>query len=108
DVLMLDGLHVFDVIVQAQQVAEAEHGKHFYGRLLLAYELRFHSFQPQMTGNINNLADQRARQTPAAILRENQDANPANVAFPASQLLVERDVPHDLAVHQSEQREISP
>src|SRR5439155_9010420 len=45
NILMLDGLHVFDVILQAQEIAETEHGKHFYGRFLLANELGFHSFE---------------------------------------------------------------
>ena len=54
-IIMLNGLHVLNVIFQTQQVTEAEHSKHLNGGLLLANEFGLDSFESQMAGDSSDL-----------------------------------------------------
>ncbi len=107
DIIVGDGLHVFDVVVQAEDVAKAQQGEHFDGGLLLADEFGFEFFEAGLASEINHFGDHGAGQSAAAVIRKDEDADAANMAFPAAQLLVEGGVGDDFAVGEREQGKVA-
>ena len=95
---MGDGLHVLHVIRKAGEGGEAEHAEHFDRRRLFADEFSFDFFESEVTREIEDFADQRARQSTTAILGMDQDADAANMPLPAAELLVQGGVAHNLAI----------
>ena len=82
DVVVLDGLHVLDVIFKTEKLAEAEVTEHFYGGFLLADEFRLDSFESALAGDFYNFSNQGASETASAETRMDMDADAADVAFP--------------------------
>ena len=104
---MRDGLHILDVIVQPHQLAEAEHRKHFHGRLLLADEFRLDPFQTRAPGDLQRLADESARQPASARCGMHRHAYAPDLPFPAAQLLVQRRHARDFSAEHAEQRQVA-
>src|SRR5437588_6754527 len=104
---MGDGLHIFYIILEPDQIAETEHGEHLDSRFLLADELRLDFLEAQMAGDADDFAYQGASQATSTILRMHQHTNAANVAFPAAKLLMEGDIANDLVVHESKEGQIA-
>src|SRR5215471_18164557 len=97
---MADGLHVLDVVFQSQKLTETEHGKHFDGGFLFAYELRFNLLQTGATGNVDDFADQCPGQAASAKFGMNQHTHTADMPFPTSELLMQCGIANDLAANQ--------
>ncbi len=104
---MRHGLHVLHVVFEPEQVAEAEHGEHLDRRLLPADEFRFEPLQAEAPRDLRDLLDQPAGQAAAAVLRQDQHADPADVTLPTAQLLVQRGDADDLSVRAGKERKVS-
>jgi hypothetical protein len=89
DVIVAFGLHVLDVIGEAQERLEAEQGEHLHGGLLFADELGFELLETDAVGDIDDLGDQGFGQAAAAVSGVNEDADAADMSFPAPELLME-------------------
>ena len=105
---MRNRLHVLDVVRQAEELAEAEQAENFQRPLLFGDKFRFQFFEPEVARDLHHFADQNARQALPAKILVDQDADPSEVPFPAAQLLMQRRFGQDLALLQSEQRQIPP
>lgn len=104
---MRDGLHVFYVVFEAEEVAEAEDGEHFDGGFLFADEFSFNALEAKIARELDDFVDHRAGEAAATVFRQDQHADAADVAFPAAELLVERGVADDFAIDDGEERKIA-
>jgi len=82
-------------------------GEHFDSGLLFADEFGFEFFEAGLASEINHFGDHGAGQSAAAVIRKDEDADAANMAFPAAQLLVEGGVGDDFAVGEREQGKVA-
>ena len=57
------GLHIFDIIFKANEIAETHHRKHFDSRLLFADKFRLDPFETEVARNLNDFIHHRARET---------------------------------------------
>src|SRR6185503_16358011 len=94
-------------VFEAKHVAETEESKHFDGGFLFTDEFSFEPLESEIAGKLHDFADHRSREAPAAVLRQHQHANPANMPFPAAELLMQGGVADDFAVRNGEQREVA-
>jgi hypothetical protein len=104
---MGDGLHVFDIIFEAEELAEAKEFEHFDGCFLFADEFRFDFFEAETAGERDNFGNERPSESAPAVMRQHEDADAANMTFPTAELLVKGGVADDFAVHNGEQWEIA-
>src|SRR5262245_48696276 len=104
---MRDRLHVFDVILQTHEVAEAQHCKHLDGCFLLTDKFRLDLFQSKISRHPNDFAYKRPGQSSPTILRQHEHAHSANMSFPPSQLLMECSIADDLPIDLGQERQIS-
>jgi hypothetical protein len=89
DVVVALSLHVLDVIREAHEGLEAEKGEHFHGRFLFADEFGFKLLEADAPGDIDGFSNQRLGEAAAAPSRVHEDADAADMAFPAAELLME-------------------
>src|ERR1035437_6620572 len=108
NVIVGNGLHVLDVVFQAQKLAETKQGEHLDGRRLFANEFGLDLFQTDLPRDFHDLADERPRQTASPKFRMNQHTDAADMPLPAAELLVQRGVAGDFAANQPDQRQIAP
>jgi len=102
-----DGLHVFHVFLEANQVAEAKQREHFDGRFLFADKFCFDAFQSEAAGDLHNFGDHGARQSAAAIFRQDEHADATDVAFPTAELLVQGGIADNFSVGDGEERKVA-
>ena len=95
---MGDGLHVFDVVFEAEEFAEAEEFEHFDGCFLFADKFGFDFFEAQTAGERSDFGNERASEPAPAVMRQHENTDAANMAFPAAELLVEGGVADNFAV----------
>ena len=104
---MGNGLHVFDVIFEADKIAEAEEGKHFDGGFLFADEFGLDLLEPDIVGDVNDLGTQCTGEAASTKARMDEDADAANVALPSAELLVKGDAAEDFSVVEGEQGQVA-
>ena len=104
---MRDGLHVLDVIFEADELAEAEHGEHLHGGGLFRDEGRLHAFQAGAAGDIERFLDELGGEAAPAKIWMHQHAHAADVPFPTAEPLVQGGYADNLAVHHAEQRQVA-
>ena len=104
---MGDAFQIADVIGEAKEVAEAEHGEEFDGGFLVTDEFGFDFLQAGDAGQLDNFGNKSFGQAQTAVFRMNEDANAADMAFPPSVLLVQRGIGEDFSVRTSQEREIA-
>jgi hypothetical protein len=107
DVVVSDGLHVFDVIFEAEKFAEAEEFEHFDGGFLFTDEFGFDFFKAQTAGERSDFGNEGASESASAVMREDEHADAADVTFPTAELLVKGGITNDFAVNDSEQGKIA-
>ena len=107
EIVMGNPLHVLYVVRQSMQWEKADEAKYFHGRLLLADELGFHLFKAKLACDINDFRDECFGETAPAELRMDHDADTADVAFPAAELLVQGRDGYNLTITDRQQREVS-
>jgi hypothetical protein len=107
DVIVGDRLHVFDVIFEAEEFAEAKEFEHFDSRFLFADEFGFDLFESQTAGERDDFRNERASQPASAVIWQDEHADAADVPFPSAELLVKCGVADDFAVHDREQWEVA-
>ena len=102
DVVVRDGLHVFDVIFETQEFAETEEFEHFDGGFLFADKFGFDFFKTQTARERCDFGNERPSEPPTAVVRQDENADAADVTFPAAELLMKGGVADDFALDGSE------
>src|SRR6185503_7106625 len=100
-------LHVPYIVGKPAEGEEAHQPEEFHRAGLLANELGLQLVEAHLSGQFDDLGDERLGQSASAELGMYQNTHAPNVAFPAAKLLVERGIADDLSVQHRKQRQIA-
>ena len=104
---MIDGLHVLDVVFEAEELSEAEGGENFHGGFLFADELGLDFAQAKVGGDFEEFLDHGFGQAAAAIIGVHENADASDVAFPSAQLLVQGGIGNDGLAIEGQEGEVA-
>src|ERR1051325_11377517 len=104
---MRDGLHVFHVIGQTQELAKPDQSEDFHGGFLSADEFGFDFLETEVARDTDGVTHERASEAKAAEFRMNQDADATNVTLPTTKLLMESGSGYDPSFGDGKERKIA-